>query len=542
MNIAATPYRVNRSRWLLIALIVVSAALKLWLTLGVELGKDEAAYWYWSLHWDLAYSPLPFAFFRLAHALAPGVEWALRACQIAAGMIAIGLMFRWCRSSKLGAADCLWATAAFATSHWIWHSSSFLHPDGFLVPTWLLVLVLARRSAARGWPPVASMGVGVSAAMTVYCKYSGMPLAASVFIWIWLAGAPTTIRKQALSYSLLAFAVVLAPLALTHWADGFHLPQALSSLSRIADSTSVFARGGLFLVAPLLFVSPLLLWVLYRAFGSTFAAAGSKLSRAATGTRSAWMRSHDPLVLALAPAATVLLCFGFFALYRGQIKGSWILPAFLALWPYAFGATTGLSSRTRMRGRRFLILVILVGLLQSLTASLALKYPGAVDSFIDKIGGQKLVDESYPALVSPADRAREPTRSWNERLCEYAGWSAFTRNLEQSMTSAGLSLSVALVSSQYNLPFTTAFYAAPGTERRVYTVADARFMHLADLNIAQPRPDTLLFVARAGSPLPAELEDYSTASRLPRLDRMATGCGAVAYELTLLTRRDVDDE
>jgi len=195
-----------------------------------------------------------------------------------------------------------------------------------------------------------------------------------------------------------------------------------------------------------------------------------------------------------------------------------------------------------MRGRRFLILVILVGLLQSLTASLALKYPGAVDSFIDKIGGQKLVDESYPALVSPADRAREPTRSWNERLCEYAGWSAFTRNLEQSMTSAGLSLSVALVSSQYNLPFTTAFYAAPGTERRVYTVADARFMHLADLNIAQPRPDTLLFVARAGSPLPAELEDYSTASRLPRLDRMATGCGAVAYELTLLTRRDVDDE
>ena len=45
---------------------------------GVELGKDEAAYWYWSQHLDASYALVPFTFTAVAHALWPGAEWALR--------------------------------------------------------------------------------------------------------------------------------------------------------------------------------------------------------------------------------------------------------------------------------------------------------------------------------------------------------------------------------------------------------------------------------------------------------------------------------
>ena len=120
------------------------------------------------------------------------------------------------------------------------------------------------------------------------------------------------------------------------------------------------------------------------------------------------------------------------------------------------------------------------------------------------LGIQQVLDQSYPRLVSPADQAREPTRSWNERLCEYAGWRAFTGKLEHSISDAGLPLSVALVSTQYNVPFTTAYYARPEARRSVYTVADPRFVRLAGLETAA-RPETLLFVARSHSPLPTEL-------------------------------------
>jgi hypothetical protein len=504
------------------------------LTLGVELGKDEAAYWYWSLNWDLTYAPLPFAFIRLAHALAPGAEWSLRACQIFAGLLATLLMFRWCRESGLDEPRCLWATVAFATSHWIWHAGSYLHPDGFLVPAWLLVLILARRAADEGWGPRWCIGMGVVTAIPVYCKYSGALLAAAMFIWLYFAGTPRAQRRRVLSCSLLAFVICVAPLVWAHSSDGFHLPRALSSLSRIADETSIFTRGGLFLVAPLLFVSPPLLWMLYRTLGTAIKAAGGTLLATSIAERSAWMRAHGHLLLTLIPASIVLLCFGFFALYRGQVKGNWILPAFLALWPYVFGARSSVVLGDRPPRTGFVVAVLVVGLMQTAAIGLALRYPGAADDAMHALGIQKVLDHSYPRLVSAADQAREPTHSWNERLCEYAGWRTFTDSLERSISEAGLPLTVALVSTQYNLPFTTAFYASPDVQRPVYTVADPRFTRLAGLGTAA-RQETLLFVARSHSPLPRELADHA-ASLLPPVQRTSAGCSPVSYELTLLVR------
>lgn len=537
MNIAAALHRVNRI-WLVVgALVVLISTCKLALTLGVELGKDEAVYWYWSRNWDLTYAPLVFALLRLADTLSPGTEWALRACQVSTGVISMALMFHWCRVNGLSESRSLWAMVAFATSHWIWHSSSYLHPDGFLVSAWLLVLVLARRALTTEWTPIQSVGVGVATAIPAYCKYSGAVLAAAVYVWLYLACSQSTVRRRVTTYGLLAFIACVSPLAVTHYADAFQLPQALSSLSRIAGEASILSRFGLFLVAPLLFVSPFLLWGLYRALVSGAAVAVRTFPKTRPTARAEWIRDHAQLLLALIPASTILLCFGFFALYRGQVKGNWILPGLVGLWPFLFGACTRLWSQPASRG--FLATIVVIGALQTAAIGIALKYPGAADSAMRTLGIQQVLDESYPRLVSRPDQAREPTRSWNERLCEYAGWRAFTGRLERTISEAGLPPTVSLVSTQYNLPFTTAYYAAAGSERIVYTVADPRFRRLADLDTETADVDSLLFVARSGSQLPHKLADaFSPQTALPPIRRSAPGCDPVEYEMTLLIRHE----
>lgn len=535
MNIAAALHRVNRIWLILGALVALVSTCKLALTLGVELGKDEAVYWYWSRNWDLTYAPLVFALLRITDTLSPATEWALRACQVAAGMLSMALMFHWCRINGLSESRSLWATVAFATSHWIWHSSSYLHPDGFLVPAWLLVLVLARRALTSEWTPIQSVGVGVATAIPLYCKYSGALLAAAVYLWLYLACSHSAVRRRVTTYGLLALIACASPLAMIHYADAFQLPQALSSLSRIAGEASILTRFGLFLVAPLLFMSPFLLWGLYRVLISGAALAARTFPKTRPTARAAWIHDHGQLLLGLIPACTILLCFGFFALYRGQVKGNWILPGFLGLWPYLFGARTRLWSQPA--NRRFLATIIVIGALQTAAIGLALKYPGATNSAMRALGIQQVLDESYPHLVSRPDQAREPTRSWNERLCEYAGWRAFTGRLERAIAEAGLPPTVSLVSTQYNLPFTTAYYAAPGTERIVYTVSDPRFGRLAGLETATANTDSLLFVARSGSQLPQDLVDtYSSQSALPPIRRSAPGCDPVEYEMTFLIR------
>ena len=69
---AAAPNSVNL---LWPALLGAYTLLKLWLVADVELGKDEAVYWYWGQHLDASYALLPLAVFKLAHALYPHQEW-----------------------------------------------------------------------------------------------------------------------------------------------------------------------------------------------------------------------------------------------------------------------------------------------------------------------------------------------------------------------------------------------------------------------------------------------------------------------------------
>ena len=227
-------------------------------------------------------------------------------------------------------------------------------------------------------------------------SYSGAFLVGGLSLWIALDQQGKQ-RWHRLAAFLLPAVAVAAPLSYAQFSTDFYLPQTLSTLSRIDDLGHPLSRLIFFAVSPLFFVSPFLLFLLYAG-----------LVRAA--------KQRDLLVLL--PALCTIGAFLFFALDRGQIKGNWLLPGLLSLWPVAFAA----------QPRRWLLVaVVATGLLQALAIGLGLKYPG----FYSELAARSGLDKSYVGLVSEEDRTREPSYSWSERLCEYGGWHRFAADAEE---------------------------------------------------------------------------------------------------------------
>ncbi len=104
-----------------------------------------------------------------------------------------------------------------------------------------------------------------------------------------------------LQKELLAAIIVASPLIHAQLSTGFYLPQTLSALSHIEDLSNTLARLLSFVANPLFFVSPLLLYLLYRGFGHS-------------------LKERD--LQTLLPALCTIGAFLFFALARGQIKGN----------------------------------------------------------------------------------------------------------------------------------------------------------------------------------------------------------------------------
>ncbi len=488
LNIRGGPNSVN-------LLCLVLLGLKLWLVADVELGKDEAVYWYWGQHLDASYALLPLAVFKLAHALYPHQEWFLRLPSALLGALATAFVYWLCRMQGLAKQLALWAAAAFALSHWTWHTSSYLHPDGFLVPCWLLALCMARQAAVTNALRL-YIYMGLAAGLAVLCKYSGAFLVGGLGLWIALDKQGRARWHLLAAFLLPAFAVA-APLTYTQFSTGFYLPQTLSTLSRIDYLGHPLSRLLFFAASPLFFLSPFLLFLLYAG-----------LVRAA--------KQRD--LLALLPALCTIGAFLFFALGRGQIKGNWFLPGLLSLWPVAFAA----------QPRRWLLVaVVATGLLQSLAIGLGLKYPGIYSDLAARSG----LDKSYVGLVSEEDRGREPAYSWSERLCEYSGWRHFAADVEEVVPP------LPLLSTQYSIPFALAYYGR--AERGYYTVDDPRFRDLTDFYGQRKRsyPAEVLFAVRTGGKVPESLHaTYPRRELLAAIERRRAGCPSVSYQLFRLGR------
>jgi len=479
----------------LLSLLGIYTLLKLWLVAEVELGKDEAVYWYWGQHLDASYALLPLAVFKLAHALYPHQEWFLRLPSALLGALSTALVYWLCRIQGLAKQPALWAAAAFALSHWTWHTSSYLHPDGFLVPCWLLALCMARRAAATNAlrPYICT---GLAAGLAVLCKYSGAFLVGGLGLWIALGHQRKERWHRLAAFLLPAFAVA-APLTYAQFSTGFYLPQTLSTLSRIDDLGHPLTRLLFFAVSPLFFVSPFLLFLLWAGLGPA-------------------IKRRD--LLALLPALCTVGAFLVFALGRGQIKGNWLLPGLLSLWPAAFAVYPR---------RWLLVALVATGLLQSLAIGLGLKYPALYSDLIERSG----LDQSYVGLVSQEDQAREPSYSWRERLCEYSGWRRWAADVEEVIPR------LPLLSTQYSVPFALAYYGR--AEREYYTVDDPRFRDLTDFygRRETPYPKEVLFAVRTGSAVPESLRArYPRQELIARIDRGRDGCPSVSYEIFRLGR------
>ncbi|MDA0334641.1 MAG: glycosyltransferase family 39 protein [bacterium] len=480
VNQAASDHR-SLLIWLLLWAVVRTL-----LVTGVDLGKDEAAYWYWSQHLDASYAWLPFVVIAVADAVWPGVDLILRLPFIAASVFSALLLHHLCRLRGLSSSRSALAVAAFATSHWIWHTGSFLHPDGMLVPAWLAVLVCSER-ATRGeddrWWSVA----GAAAGLAALSKYSGLVLAAGLFTWLlWLALHG---RRRPLLRAGVVFVLCSSPLLFDLLSTGFLLPASLSTLSAVAPA-SMPLRLLLFVAAPLVYVSPVLLFILYRGAWS--------LRHQWRGSAHLWL-----------PGVMLVGCFCFYALTRGQVKGNWILPAFLGLWPLAF-ATDDLRSRGVV-----VVLLVLGGSLAALPA-VTLRWPGVAAS-LSRSALQPLND-SYTAIVSRRDLPREPTYSWTERVCEYHGWEAFGREVDEMIRRQNVRVPATIASSEYGLAFGIARYAH--LVDAVALPGDPRFVRLA----AAPEQATL-HLARIGQQPPG------VGARQDVIVRRSAGCEPMAYEV-----------
>ena len=133
-NIMGTPDRVNAAWGLALAAYCIA---KLWFVDGVELGKDEAVYWYWSQHLDASYALLPFSLMALAHALAPYCEWVLRLPSVLLGALSTYLLFALCivqalpKTGRAGPPQPLPLATGFGIPARICIRMSFSSPVGF---------------------------------------------------------------------------------------------------------------------------------------------------------------------------------------------------------------------------------------------------------------------------------------------------------------------------------------------------------------------------------------------------------------------------
>ena len=494
--------------------LALYSSIKLWFVMGVELGKDEAVYTYWGQHLDASYALLPFAVIGIFHGLAPGIEWVLRLGSILVGSLCLVLMFRFCGLFGLPRSMRLWATLALASSHWFWHTTSFLHPDGFLVACWMLVLLVARKAQCEP-SPVAYVKIGVAAGMTLLCKYSGLFLVGGLMLWIGFCTnheKPDKERWRRLLWVSVPMFIIASPLIYTQLESGFYLPMTLSTLSQIDRSGNPLLRLLLFFANPLLFVSPILLYLLYRTLIRT--------AREVTTDRS--------LLLPLLPALVLIGAFGLFALTRGQIKGNWILPAFLGLIPLTFKRLV-LSSKSAL----LLGLLFLTASVQTLGIGTGLKFP-ALFAHLGAATENRL-NATYRHLVAQPDLRREVAFTWTERLCEYWGWRNLAAELD-ALAGSDLSLTP-VVSTHYGLTFALEYYGDSG--RISYTVDDNRFRHLTDLFMqsGSQLPRQLLFVVRRGSDIPATLRShYVTTEKVGTLMRSADGCSPIRYDVDLFSR------
>jgi len=329
-------------------------------------GRDEAAYHWWSHHPEPAYAPLLQILLALADRLPGDPLLALRLPNLLAGAAAILLFLALLRDR--GEPRRGWAGLAFAGVPWATYTGALAHPDPFLVCA-LLAFALADR---RGHPG----GIGLATLLAAAAKPSGL-LVLPFAVWrLYRLGGGPGWRAGALAVGLTAGSVALLSPSMVI---------AILQFARLDAETGWAARAGVGLVSTLVLGGIVLPW-----------AAG---------------RGARPLDTTRALGVGYVAAFGLAALATGQIKGNWILPGLLLLWPEG-----------GLRGVRGWAPAAVASYVVSWGLVVAMHRPDLVDRVEDAIPG---LARTYPLQAGSREARVSATSRWSERFAEYADLAPF---------------------------------------------------------------------------------------------------------------------
>jgi 4-amino-4-deoxy-L-arabinose transferase-like glycosyltransferase len=295
----------------LIAVVLVTTAIRLIVAANLHLTEDEAYYRLWSMAPAFGYYDHP-----------PMIAWWVWIGRQVAGDTPLGVRLAPILASAASSlvvvdvARLIGAAEADARRAGIWYNAMLLvAAGGFLaVPDapaalfWVLTLWCALK-AVRGEAPAWWLAAGVTAGLAALSKYSALFLAPGVLLW--LAWRPAT-RPLLLTPGPWLAAVIAAAVFAPNiaWNAGHHWLTFAKQFGRIAPNRFAPAHLATFLAAQILLINPLIAMFLARGL------AAQRLRTALT-----------PLIATSAPFVIYLLIHSL----HDSVQAHWPAPIYPAL-------------------------------------------------------------------------------------------------------------------------------------------------------------------------------------------------------------------
>lgn len=380
--------------------LFVSLRLPLWLLPGP--GRDEAAYHYWAHHPEPAFAPLLQLAVRVFELPFGPSLLALRAPVILLGLLLPLLHDLHLRRNRAPGSTRFFHAALLMVTPWQCFAGSILHPDAFLTAA-LLGLVLAARDGRV-------LLTAMFAALAAWSKPTGLlvlPIAA------WLLGKLDSDRPRRVFAARALVAAAALPF-LT--AVDPRLLDGIGQFGRVADDVSPARRVTTWLVGLLFLAGPVL---------PLLAGVGIRERLRALRQGAPPLRREAHAVLSVSILLIAVFCGA--ALFRGQFKGNWLLPAFVLLLP-----THGQASPTvPVRLHRVLLGAGLsLTLLASILQATVLSNPRLAGELEARFAWAAHTVGSYSVQAGAREAEVSAASTWAERFAEYGDAREFARDVE----------------------------------------------------------------------------------------------------------------
>jgi len=458
----------------LLLTVVTLVRLPLWLLDGP--GRDEALYRYWAHHPDLSYAPLLQGIIRVFEFAGPHSAWTLRLPMAVLGFVVLYLVDLRLRKANAASSARLIVGAAVALSPWQGFSGSILHPDNVFVVTLLLFTLAA-------WDGRVITST-LFAVMVMLAKPTGvllLPIA-----W-WMGGRLGTSHPWRVHFARIVLAAGLLLFILTMQLD---MIRGIATFGQLDESLSLSARFGTASIALLFLSGPILIYLAVQGFRE----------RVTRLRRSSSPELRREAEVTLATASVLLVFFLAAALFRGQFKPNWILPAALVLLPLT---TTKVSNRLLYPG-------LALTLLASLGQTWVMHDPDVVDrKIVNTITGAVGTGLKAYAVHGGSEEASDSAgRHWRNYMQQYNDGSEFAHEIEEMWNAeTGTETPSWIVSDDYGLAAQLHWYLG-SEDARIVLVGDKTFHRTVDALRDHDQNGSILLlpVTIAGSDLSNDLE------------------------------------